>query len=184
MSGDVVLSTQTADGKVPFRLTPPEDLADRVGITPYSEDGNVGARVSFTDLSFEELEKLSSALSPSDSRYKLTIKRTGSLVIFEAMVDLTPLASTDSSLFVELSAPGEVTSTNGEQGAGTVSWQPEAGEVTNLNATYQYSGARNHEWLNWSLILGGVGFITTVSVGGFALVTHHRARRAAGVRGY
>lgn len=184
VAGEVLLSTETADGEVPFELTPPPGVADRVRITPYATKEQTGYRVSFRDLSFHEVEELSSALSPSDSRYHMHLRREGSLVIFDASLDLTPLTGTDSEFFVEISAPGEITNTNGEQGAGTVTWRPEAGELTRMSAIYQFSGAYNQEWFGWMVLMWTSGFGVAAFVLVMAQKAHENARRRAGVPGY
>lgn len=155
-SGELLISTETADGKVPFNLRPPEHLADRVQVAPHSEGSRVGSRLTFQDLEFDELEELSKALSPSESRYRLHLERTGSLVELSGSLDLTPLADTDSSVRIELTAPGEVTTTNGTESSGVVTWAPEPGEVTQLNATFQYAGSGAGAWTVWALVMGAL----------------------------
>ncbi|MFD0486848.1 DUF3153 domain-containing protein [Saccharopolyspora erythraea] len=177
VSGELLVSTQTPDGQVPFRLEPPPDLADRVSVEPYSADGRVGSHLSFQGLTFEELDRLAKALNPSDSRYRLQLKRSGSLVILDGAVDLTPLSGTDSAFTVELSAPGEITNTNGQETAGMVTWHPEAGELNELSATYQYSGDQDQAWLTWALLIGGVALGAAVLVGVLAQQSHERAHR-------
>jgi hypothetical protein len=175
-SGEVLVSTQTADGQVPFRLQPPEDLADRVQVTPYEQDGRVGSHLSFHDLSLQEVEQLAEALSPSDSRYRLKLSRSGSLVIFEGSADLTPLADTDSGVELKISAPGEITNTNGEESAGTVTWVLQPGEVSELSATYQFSNSTGMDWVGWALLVGALTFAAAVLVALLALHAHVRHR--------
>lgn len=155
-SGELLLTTETADGKVPFDLRPPEHMADRVQVAPYNEGNRVGSRLTFKDLDFDELQELSNALSPSESRYRLHLERTGSLVELSGSLDLTPLADTDSSVRIELTAPGEVTTTNGRESSGVVTWSPEPGEVTQLNATFQYAGSGAGAWTVWALVMGAL----------------------------
>ncbi|MEY8040679.1 DUF3153 domain-containing protein [Saccharopolyspora cebuensis] len=178
VAGELVITTQTADGKVPFQLTPPEDLADQVRITPYAQGDRVGSHLSFRGLSFDEVTRLSQSLTPDDSRYQFQLSRSGSLVILEASADLTPLANTDSSVEVKVSAPGEITSTNGEESAGTVTWELEPGEVTRLAATFQYASATGGGWVGWAALLTGTTFLVALVVAALALTTHLRARAA------
>lgn len=179
-SGELLLTTETADGQVPFHLRPPDHLADRVKVTPAAEEGRVGSRLTFRDLSFQEVEELSNALSPSQSRYKLHLERTGSLVDFRGSLDLTPLADTDSSLRIELSAPGEVTTTNGRESSGVVSWSPEPGEVSQLNATFQFAGSGIGEWTIAAIVVGALALIGVVVIGLMAQRTHERELTTAG----
>ncbi|GAA4863259.1 DUF3153 domain-containing protein [Saccharopolyspora rosea] len=176
VSGELLVTTQTPEGQAPFRLRAPDDLADRVRITPYSADGQSGSHLSFQDLSFQEVERLSQALSPSGSRYQLNLSRSGSLVTLNAQVDLTPLANTDSAVQVKVSAPGDITNTNGQESAGTVTWNLEPGEVTRLVATYQYSDASSMSWVGWALLLGVLVFGAAGAVGALALRSHVRNR--------
>lgn len=179
VSGEVLVATETPDGKVPFELRPPPDLADRVHVTPYKEGSRVGANLSFNDLSYEEVEQLATAMSPSDSRFSLKMHRAGSLVIFEGSADLTPLADTDSGIEVKLSAPGQVTTTNGEESAGTVTWVLEPGEVTQPTATFQFTTGTGMDWVGWALLVGGIAVVTAGLIGGLALRNHLRTRPGA-----
>lgn len=176
VSGEVLVVTQSADGQVPFRLQPPGDMADRVEITPYQGNDGVGSRMSFHDLEFDEVERLAGALSPSDSRYRLSLSRSGSLVILNGSVDLTPLADTDSGVELKVSAPGEITNTNGTESAGTVNWVLEPGEVTELSATFQYADATGGDWIGWAVGVTLLTLGTAAVVGLLALRAHLRNR--------
>lgn len=176
VSGEVLVATETPDGQVPFELHPPDALADRVEISPFRGEGRVGSRLSFHDLSFAEVEELAGALSQSDSRYRLDLSRSGSLVIFDGSVDLTPLADTDSAVDLKVSAPGEITNTNGQESAGTVSWTLEPGTVTQLSAIYQYSNASGGDWIGWALLVGALTLVAATLVAALALRTHLRNR--------
>ncbi len=182
VSGQLLLSTQTPDGKAPFQLKPPPDLADRVEVKPVHADGRVGSELSFSDLRFDEIQRLADQLSGSDSRYRFSLKRSGSMVVLDGSIDLTPLAKTDSDVVIDLNAPGNVTTTNGKETAGTVSWNPQPGEVTEITATYQFAGTQDRSWIWWTLVvLGGtVGVAALVAI--LALGTHLKTRRSAGQR--
>ncbi len=179
-NGELLLTTETPDGQVPFRLRPPDDLADRVQVTPYNEQGRVGSRLTFRNLEFDELERLSNALSPSDSRYNVHLERQGSLVEFTTMLDMTPLADTDSSIRIELTAPGEVTSTNGKETSGVVTWAPEPGEVSELKATFQYSGSGMGVGFVWTMLLAGLTLCVVIAVAFLAQRSHERERAESG----
>ncbi|MBE9373121.1 DUF3153 domain-containing protein [Saccharopolyspora sp. HNM0983] len=176
VSGDVLVSAATADNRPPIGQGAPAHLADRVRIDPYSSEGRVGSHLSFHDLSFAEFEQLVSALGGSDTRYDLNLSRSGSLTIFDGSVDLTPLADTNSTFQFRMSAPGEVSNTNGEQSAGTVEWNLQPGEVTHLAATYQYASPAGGDWVGWAALVGLGGIAVSVGVGMLALRTHIRNR--------
>ncbi|MEV6230658.1 DUF3153 domain-containing protein [Saccharopolyspora shandongensis] len=175
VSGEVVLTTQVADGQPPLRLQPPENLADRVQITPYRDSGRDGSHLSFHDLTFPEVEQLAEAMSP-DARYQLHLSRSGSLVIFKGSADLTPLADTDSGVDLKISAPGEITNTNGQESAGTVAWSLQPGAVSEMSATYQFSNSTGMDWIGWALLVGALTFCAAAVVAGLALRTHVRSR--------
>ncbi|KEI44267.1 DUF3153 domain-containing protein [Saccharopolyspora rectivirgula] len=176
VSGEVLVSTQTPDGQVPFRLEPPESLEDRVRVRPYTKDGRAGSHLSFEDLSFDEVNQLANALSPTDNRFQFQLHRSGSLVTVEGEADLTPLANTDTSVVLEISAPGEITNTNGKESAGTVNWTLEPGEVSEVFATYQFTSRAGAGWLGWTLLFSAPVLAVTVLVGMLALRHHLQAR--------
>jgi Protein of unknown function (DUF3153) len=179
VSGEVLVATETPDGKVPFDLRPPSGLADRVQVRPYQEGTRTGANLSFNDLSFQEVEQLAAAMSPTDSRFSLKMYRSGSLVIFQGQADLTPLADTDSGIELKISAPGEVTTTNGEESAGTVTWLLSPGEVTQPYATFQFTTGSGMDWIGWALLVGGVAIVAAVLIATLALRNHLRTRPGA-----
>lgn len=166
------------DGQ-PIRFDPPEGLRSRVSSAEYTKDGHPGTRLVFRELTFRELEHLSEAISGSESRYHFSLTRSGSLVNINGEIDLTPLGETPSSLHIEITAPGEITKTNGRESAGVITWEPPAGEVTQISATYQYSGSQNQAWIGWAVLVGGVMLLAAVLVGLLAARTHLRARDQA-----
>ncbi|GAB3281249.1 hypothetical protein GCM10027563_10540 [Parasphingorhabdus pacifica] len=172
-SGEILLSTQTPDGQVPFRLRPPEGLADRVNVTPYSKEGRTGSRLTFQKLTYDEVEKLASEVSQGHRRYTFDLHRSGSLVLFNGSVDLTPLEENSSSFLLEISTPGEVTTTNGHESAGVVSWRPEAGQVTELSAAFQFAGAGSKYWIWWTLLVVALSFGAAGFVAYLAQRAHH-----------
>ncbi len=182
VSGEVLVAVPVADGQEPLRLAPPRGLSDRVRITPYASGGLNGSRLSFEDLTFNEVERLGRSLSRSDSRYRFSIERTGSLVTVQGSVDLTPLAETDSAVLVEISTPGEVTTTNGDVNGGVLSWRPEPGEVTEMTATLQFASESGAMWFGWAAMLGIGTFAVALLVAVLALVAHQRMRREAAPR--
>lgn len=177
ISGQVLVAVRKPANQEPFRLRAPAELGDRVRVTPYSQDGMVGSTLSFDDLTFDEVERLGDALGGSNSRYDFTIERVGSLVEVRGSVDLTPLDQTDSSLVVELSTPGEVTTTNGQESSGMITWTPEAGEVTELSATFQYANAGSSTWFGGILMIGGLTLGVVALVVVLALRNHRRTHR-------
>ena len=177
VSGELVAVTPTPVGAPPFSLPTPDGFGDKVRSVPYQEGDRSGSRLSFEGLTFEELARLGEALSTDDSRYRLHLERSGSLVNLEGEIDLTPLADTDSTVLIEISAPGEITTTDGQESAGMITWEPEAGEVTPITATFQYTGSHDQGWIGWTLFLGGGTFLVGGFVALLALVAHARQQR-------
>ncbi|QGK72127.1 DUF3153 domain-containing protein [Allosaccharopolyspora coralli] len=177
VSGEIVAVTPTPVDARGFQLAVPDGFEDKVRSEPYRDGDRSGSRLSFEELTFTELEQLAESMSNDDSRYRLELSRTGSLVNLDGEVDLTPLADTDSTVTIEVSAPGDVTTTDGQESAGLITWEPEVGEVTPITATFQYSGSQDQSWIGWTLLLGGGTFLVAAAVGVMALLAHARQQR-------
>ena len=108
----------------------------------------------------------------------MNLSRSGTLVIFDASVDLTPLANTNSTFDIEISAPGEITTSNGQESSGLVSWSPEPGEVSQLSSTFQFAGSGSNYWVGWAVLIGvgTLGAVALVVV--LAQRSHNDSRRA------
>lgn len=182
VSGEVAVAVPPAPEQQRLRLRPPGGLSDRVRVEPYSQDGTRGSKLVFNDLTFGEVERLAAALSRWDSRYDISLTRSGSLLKLNGSVDLTPLADTDSNVLVEVSTPGAVTTTNGELNAGMVRWRPEAGEVTEMSASFQFNSSQSGGWFAWAALVGGLTLGVALLVGVLALLVHHRANTEAASR--
>ncbi len=179
VSGHLLLASQPVPGQPSLALNPPRQLADRVHKVPYSKDGYVGSELSFSGLTFDEVHDLAKALSPSTSRYDFSLRRSGSLVIVDGMVDLTPLANTDSSVRLELSVPGEVATTNGHESGGVITWKPQAGEVTQIHAAVQFAAAGASTWFDWAMLITSLTLGVAMVVALLALHVHRRMRFAS-----
>ncbi|MDR7303110.1 DUF3153 domain-containing protein [Haloactinomyces albus] len=180
VSGQVLVTVPTVAGQEPLRLRPPRGLAERVQVSPYEDKGRSGTKLSFTRLTFNEVERLGRTLSNAESRYRFDLSRTGSLVMVQGSVDLTPLARTDSSVLLEINTPGEITTTNGHASSGLVSWRPKPGEVTRISATFQFSNtSEGTVWLGWTTFVGAVAIGVALLVAVLALFSHRRMRREA-----
>ncbi|MBA8825639.1 hypothetical protein FHX42_003005 [Saccharopolyspora lacisalsi] len=174
VSGEVLVAVRRPANQEPFRLRVPREFRERVHTTPYSENGRVGSTLSFDNLTFGEAEQLGRALGGSNSRYDFSIKRAGSLIEVHGSVDLTPLDQTNSSVVVRINTVGEVTTTNGKNSSGTITWRPQPGEVTELSATFQHSDSGGGTWLNWTLMIGALTLGVAALVAKLALDNHRR----------
>lgn len=177
VSGQLMVAVPTSEGQEPLQLHPPRGMADRVQAAPYENEGHSGSKLSFRNLTFDEVEHLATSLSRADSRYRFDLERAGSLVTLQGSIDLTPLAETDSSVLIEINTPGEVTSTNGRTNAGMVSWHPAPGEVTQISATFQFTGTGQDvfRW-GWTALFSGLTIGVALLVAVLALLNHRRMR--------
>ncbi len=179
VSGEVLVAVRRPANQEPFRLRVPREFRERVHATPYSEGRMVGSTLSFDNLAFGEVEQLGRALGGSNSRYDFSIERTGSLIEVHGSIDLTPLDQTDSSVVVRINTVGEVTTTNGKNNSGTITWRPQPGEVTELSATFQYSDSRGGAWLNWTLMIAALTLGVAALVVKLALDSHRKSHSDA-----
>ena len=175
MSGEVLVSTQTPDGQVPFRLSLLNPWRTNPS-APVHQGRPCGLPPVLRRPLLDEVNQLANALSPTDNRFQFQLHRSGSLVTVEGEADLTPLANTDTSVVLEISAPGEITNTNGKESAGTVNWTLEPGEVSEVFATYQFTSRAGAGWLGWTLLFSAPVLAVTVLVGMLALRHHLQAR--------
>lgn len=179
VSGKVLLAVPAPPGQQPFKLRVPHKFGDRVHVEPYKAGERSGSKLVFNDLSFDEFERLGELVGREFSRYKFNISRAGTLVTVEGTVDLTPLADTDSSLVIEINTPGEVTTTTGQVVGGMMIWRPEAGEVTEFSATFQYADAAVAGGFGWAWAVGGFTFAVALLVATLAVLAHRRMRQEA-----
>src|SRR5690606_13830509 len=62
------------------QLTAPEALAAKVRVEPYNQDGYVGSKVFFEDLSFGDVQQLSQLNEQAQGMIQLQFQRSGDLV--------------------------------------------------------------------------------------------------------
>ncbi len=175
VSGDVVAAAQPnpASPQGP-KLTVPKEMADQASTKPYSANGYVGTELSFNNLTFKQLAALISAGTDQNSHFKLTFTRTQDLVNFGGSADLTQLTQ-GAQVQLKVTLPGNVLSTDGDNNAGTVTWNLPAGQVSTFNATAQYvNGGFIRPWTYWAQVLGGAGVLIAVLVALLALWARRR----------
>ena len=167
VDGEIVIATPEGNGP---EVTVPPELEDKVEISPYDEDGFVGSRASFDDLTFAEVSELAALGGSASSRANLEMRRVGERISVQGRADLTTMAVDRSDVRLAISFPGEIVETDGEADSGTVTWNFAPGEVTPLNASVVSTDPNAPSAVGWTLLL-------TVLVGVAAGATVLLARR-------
>lgn len=161
VTGEIVLATQ--GGVQAPTLTPPRAIADRVSVRSYNQDGYLGSQVFFSDLSFAELQQLTTLTSVGGGAYRLVMRRSGTAVTLDGSVNLSTLRASGADVQLRVNFPGPVTTTNGiRDGDSGVRWQLQAGAVNTLQATADYSDPGTRGYQSWLL---GVTLLVLVAAG-------------------
>jgi len=178
VTGEIIVAT--LGGSQAPMLTTPAAVANRVSVRPYNRDGYAGSDVFFSNLSFAELQQLTTLTSACSAQYHLALHRAGSLVTLDGSVNLTTLRADSADVQLRVNFPGNVTSTNGiRDGDIGVRWQLPAGESSDLQATASYDDPGTRGYQNWLLIviLGVLG--ASALVAAMAWVAHAHFTGAA-----
>ncbi|GGM61730.1 DUF3153 domain-containing protein [Longimycelium tulufanense] len=180
VSGEIVVGAlPSRDGDPGPQLRVPPGMERRVRVQPHEADGYHGSRLSFEGLSFDELRLLADRTTELPSRYDLSLRRSGDLVTLTGSVDLTKLPPDRTDVRIRVSFPGEIAHSNGDERAGTVSWRPAAGEVTEFVVTAPYAGMAA-SWIGWAVLVGVACSLAALVVALLAIHAHrqHRAEEA------
>jgi len=177
VTGEVIIaSLVNADDEPGSVVEPPSELGSRVTAQPYRQDGYAGTRLLFSGLTFEEFGGLNQVPGGEGDRLRFQLRRAGDLVLFTGRVDLAEIAAPERvDVGVRMSFPGRITDTNGRQVGNEVSWQPAAGQVTELSATVRYADPATPPWTQWAAIVGGLAGLVAILVLVLALVAHRRS---------
>ena len=155
VTGEIVVAT--LGGALAPTLTTPAAIANRVSVRPYNQDGYAGSDVFFSDLSFAELQQLATLTTAGSAQYQLALRRSGSTVNLDGLVNLTTLRADGADVQLRVNFPGKVTATNGiRDGESGVRWQLPAGETSKLQATARYDdpGTRgSRTWILTAILL-------------------------------
>ncbi|WP_375540299.1 LppM family (lipo)protein [Nocardia sp. XZ_19_385] len=170
VSGRIVAAVVPADAndKGP-QLKAPDSLAGKVRVEPYTQDGYVGSKVFFEDLSFGEVSQLGSLSEQSQGMFQLSFQRTGDLVSLEGRADLKSVPPHGSDVQFTVAFPSRVAKTNGNrEDDSTVSWKLSPGEVSTIRAEVSYADPNTRSFAGWAGIVGGITLAVAAIVAAMA----------------
>ncbi|MEV0336001.1 DUF3153 domain-containing protein [Nocardia sp. NPDC050717] len=151
------------------QLKAPDQLAAKVRVEKYNQDGFVGTQVFFDDLSFGEVGQLGGLSDQTQGLFTLEFKRSGDLVSLTGRVDLESLPPQGSDVQFSIAFPARVAKTNGtREGDNTVSWKLPAGETSSLRAEVKYADPNTRSFAGWAGIVGGITLAVAALVAGLA----------------
>ena len=154
VNGEIVIATPDGDpGGTGPEVTVPPELDGRVDVSSYDEDGFIGSRASFSDLTFAEVSQLNALGGSAAGRANLELRRVGERIAVQGRADLTTMPVDRSDIRLAISFPGEVVETDGESEGGTVTWNFAPGEVTPLSASVVSTDPDAPSVVGWSLLL-------------------------------
>lgn len=181
VSGRILLAGQNPEEAAQLNaLSVPTGLDEKVRISNYAADGYSGKEVYFTELSFADVDNLVMGLQVDNSRpYTMSFRRSGSTVTFSGTVDLSdvpPQQTEGLQTRVDLSFPAPVENTNGEVApdGNRVSWSPQAGTVTQMDASTSYPDPATRGFAVWLIV--GIGAALLVCIGVVLAARSSRAR--------
>jgi len=176
VTGEMVVGVVVQSDKEPGSvLRPPADLAGKIRAEPYRQDGYAGTRLLFTELTFDELDRLMKTSADAPAGMQFELRRAGGLVVLNGRVDLSGVPNPDQAdVQLRFSFPGTIIGTNGDQQGETVSWIVEPGRVTELSATARYAEPGTRSWGQWVLLLGAMAGSVVVIIAMLAFYAHRR----------
>ncbi|MCE7012017.1 DUF3153 domain-containing protein [Kibdelosporangium philippinense] len=179
ISGTLEIATvQVKPEEVGPALNVPAELSSQVTMEPYKADGYVGQTVRFNQLSFDQMRTLTESISSFTSRYRLNFRRSGDIVSLAGVADLSQLRPDGVDVQLKIAFPGPIGRTNGElEMDSNISWKLNAGRITDITATSQYSSGSGMSWMRWVLLVGAGAVGTALIVLALALFTHRHNRR-------
>lgn len=135
-------------------LTVPDDLSGDVSVERYEQDGYIGSRLRFEDLTFEQVTRVLPTISPSSTQaIRVQMRRAGDRVVVSGQVDLTRVSPESSDVQLKMAFPGTIRQTDGTATQGVISWTFQPGTVTDVNAVVEYPDPHAPSWILWALLL-------------------------------
>jgi hypothetical protein len=152
-----VVDIATPDGAPAGQGPPlqvPDDLSGNVSVERYEQDGYIGSKVQFDDLSFDEVTRLLPSISPTSTQaIRVQMRRAGDRVVVSGQVDLTRVSPESADVQLKMAFPGTIRQTDGTATPGLISWTLQAGTVNDVNAVIEYPDPDAPSWIAWSLLL-------------------------------
>ncbi|WP_442941410.1 LppM family (lipo)protein [Nocardia sp. NBC_00403] len=177
VSGRIVAAVVPVDpnDKGP-QLKSPDSLAAKVRVEPYNQDGYVGSKVFFEDLSFGEVSQLGGLSEQTQGMFNLQFQRTGDLVSLTGRVDLKSVPPHGSDVQFTVAFPSRVAKTNGNrEDDSTVSWKLPPGDVSTLRAEVSYADPNTRSFAGWAGIVGGITLAVAAIVAALAFMNRNPA---------
>ena len=175
VSGQIIAAAKAKDpdDKGP-QLLNSLPFSNKVSVTSYSQDDYVGSQAVFSDLTFSELPQLAN-MNNDAAGVDVSLRRAGDLVILEGRADLTSVNDPDADVSLNVSFPGDVTSTNGQQVAtDTVQWTLKPGVVSTMNAQARYTDPSARSFTGAAIWLAVAAFVVAGIIGGVAWASRDR----------
>jgi hypothetical protein len=178
VSGDVIIAalpTKEGDPGPTLKILP--ELADKVHVEKYAEDGYVGQKLTISGLRFSDLTVLAESITES-KQYRLSLRRSGDLVSLAGSIDLTQISLQDKAdVQLRIAFPGTINRTNGLNDSGTITWKPKPNAVTEFGVTAQYTDTSGVSWTKWVAIVASSAVGVALIVLALALFGHRRHDR-------
>ncbi|MGE3287960.1 MAG: DUF3153 domain-containing protein [Pseudonocardia sp.] len=150
--GELVVATPTVgpEDRGPVVTVPPGLDVD---LRPYRADGYTGTRVLFSDLSFEEVSRLTEVATLPDGRVQFAMRRAGNRVLAEGSVDLAGVSANRADFQLKITFPGQVLETDGDAEGTTVTWTFEPDQKGEIRAVASYVDPHGPSLLLWTTLL-------------------------------
>jgi hypothetical protein len=157
VSGRIIAAVVPANDKDKGpQLKVPGTLAGKMRVESYAQDGYVGSQVYFDDLTFGEVQQLSTLSDQTQGMFNLQFVRTGDLVTLSGRVDLKSVPPQGSDVQFTVAFPARVATTNGtREGDSVVSWKLPPGDVSTVRAEVSYADPNTRSFAGWAGIAGG-----------------------------
>ena len=164
VTGEIVVATPERgpdDTGPPIAV--PANLKSDVDVSEYRQDGYAGSVLRFDSLTFDEVPQLIQAVGPGAGAVQFQLRRAGNRVQVSGRVDLKTVSVDRADFQLKISFPGDVLDTDGDDDAGTVSWNFTPGEVGDFNAVVAYDDPNAPSPVNWTI---GLGLLVAVAAAG------------------
>ncbi|MFF0817032.1 LppM family (lipo)protein [Rhodococcus sp. NPDC003318] len=178
VSGQIVAaSVPTSETDTGPELVPPDSLAGKVRVQEYRQDGYVGTQAFFSDLTFGEVQQLSSMSGQVGTAVQLNFQRAGDVVVLDGKADLQAVPDSSDVQF-SVAFPARVATTNGTRdGDSIVTWKLSPGEVNTMRAEVRYPDPSTRGFAGWAGIVGGVTLGVALIVGVMAYLNRDQSPR-------